>query len=109
MYFDVFRGPRILYIMIYVEYNSTETIHTRPIESVRSMVDDDVVYEDFTFQTPFTGQAGVRELLSDAMALPKVGLDSASKLLTTWYFTLKRLVRWSFGSTEALEWRSQRL
>eukprot|EP00434_Breviolum_minutum_P008866 symbB.v1.2.007818.t1/scaffold487.1/size197638/8 len=38
------------------------------------MVDDDVIYEDFTFQEPFRGREGVRELLGDAMSLPK-GLD----------------------------------
>ena len=38
-------------------------------------MDDDVVYEDFTFQEPFKGREGVRELLGDAMSLPKAGVE----------------------------------
>lgn len=49
-------------------------VNGRDLERALSLVDDDVVYEDFTFQQPFTGRAGVRALLSDAMALPKVGV-----------------------------------
>lgn len=49
-------------------------VNGRDLETALNMVDDDVLYEDFTFQEPFRGREGVRELLSDAMSLPK-GLD----------------------------------
>ncbi|CAK9006738.1 unnamed protein product [Durusdinium trenchii] len=49
-------------------------VNGRDLEQALAMVDDEVVYEDFTFQEPFRGREGVRELLGDAMSLPK-GLD----------------------------------
>ena len=49
-------------------------VNGRELEEAWKMVDDDVIYEDFTFQEPFRGREGVRELLGDAMSLPK-GLD----------------------------------
>ena len=49
-------------------------VNNRDLERAMEMVADDALYEDFTFQEPFKGREGVRELLSDAMELPK-GLD----------------------------------
>ena len=49
-------------------------VNNRDLERAMEMVDDDATYEDFTFQEPFKGKEGVRELLEDAMELPK-GLD----------------------------------
>ena len=49
-------------------------VNSRDLERAMEMVDDDATYEDFTFQEPFIGKDGVRELLQDAMSLPK-GLD----------------------------------
>ena len=49
-------------------------VNNRDLERAMEMVDDDATYEDFTFQEPFKGKEGVRELLADAMELPK-GLD----------------------------------
>ncbi|CAJ1358693.1 unnamed protein product [Effrenium voratum] len=49
-------------------------VNDRQLETALDMLDDEVVYEDFTFQEPFRGRQGVRELLSEAMELPK-GLD----------------------------------
>lgn len=51
--------------------NFYQAVNDRNLEKAMSFVSPDAIYEDFTFQEPFKGTEGVRELLSSAMELPR--------------------------------------
>lgn len=49
-------------------------VNARDLEGAMKYIDESVVYEDFTFQEPFKGRAGVQKLFEEAFQMPK-GLD----------------------------------